>query len=135
MPFKSVQFQYKGLGTFLAKQFEQINNKGWGSLNYSLDNEFFDALTKPYKLEVPFEHVQYERLYDVQGGNATTIQWGYFVDDNRESYFGEPLLFYPIRQGNGTEIAIKWTESDGTININDINDYHIPSNTLDLLPI
>ncbi len=134
LPFKSVQFEYKGLGTFLAKRFEQTNNKGWGSLNYSLDNEFFDALTKPYKLEVPFEHVQYERLYDVQGGNSTTIQWGYFVDDNRESYFGEPLLFYPIRQVNGTEIAIKWTESDGTININNIDDYHIPSNTLDLLP-
>ena len=134
LPFKSVEFQYKGLGTFLAKQFEQINNVKWGGLNYALDNEYFDALTKPYQLELPFEHMQYERLYDVQGGNSTTVQYGYFVDDNEQSYFGSPLLFYPIRQTNGTEIAIKWTESDGTINISNIDDYHIPSNTLDLLP-
>ncbi len=135
LPFKSVQFRYKGLGTFLAKQYEQRTNKGWGSLDYALDNEFFDALTKPYLLELPFEHMQYERLYNVQGGTSTTVQYGYFVDDNRESYFGEPLVFYPILQEGGTQIAVKKTEDNGTININTIDDYHIPSNTLDLLPI
>ena len=28
------------------------------------------------------------------------VQWGYFVDDNQEPYFGSPLLFYPIRLSN-----------------------------------
>jgi len=132
LPFKSVEFKYKGLGTFLAKQFEQLNNTQWGSLQYTLNGDIFDAPSKPYNLEVPFEHMQYERLYDVQGGTSTTVQWGYFVDDNRESYFGSPLLFYPIRQVNGTQIAIKYTEPDGTENITNIDDYFIPSNALAL---
>ncbi len=132
LPFSSVEFKYKGLGTFLAKQFEQLNNTQWGSLQYTLNGDIFDAPSKPYNLEVPFEHMQYERLYDVQGGTATTVQWGYFVDDNQEPYFGSPLLFYPIRQVNGTQIAIKYTESDGTENITTIDDYFIPSNALTL---
>ena len=127
LPFKSVKFQYKGLSTFLAKQFEQINNLGWGTLSYTLDGNIYDAPTKEYTIELPFEHMQYERLYDVDGGASTDVQWGYFVDDNQESYFGSPLLFYPIRQSGGTSIRIRDTI---TTNIEDIDDYFIPSNSL-----
>jgi len=129
LPFKSVEFKYKGLGTFLAKQFEQLNNTQWGSLQYTLNGDIFDAPSKPYNLEVPFEHMQYERLYNVQGGTATTVQWGYFVDDNQEPYFGSPLLFYPIRQSNGTSIRIRDFDAGSKL---DINDYYIPSNALAL---
>ena len=129
LPFKSVKFQYKGLSTFLAKQFEQINNLGWGTLSYTLDGNIYDAPTKEYTIELPFEHMQYERLYDVDGGASTDIQWGYFVDDNQESYFGSPLLFYPIRQSGGTSIRIRDTISD---DYNDIDEYFIPSNSLAL---
>ena len=129
LPFSSVEFKYKGLGTFLAKQFEQLNNTQWGSLQYTLNGDIFDAPSKPYNLEVPFEHMQYERLYDVQGGTSTTVQWGYFVDDNQEPYFGSPLLFYPIREGNGTTIRIR--DFDGG-DIEDIDEYFIPSNALAL---
>jgi hypothetical protein len=127
LPFKSVKFQYKGLSTFLAKQFEQINNLGWGTLSYTLDGNIYDAPTKEYTIELPFEHMQYERLYDVDGGASTDVQWGYFVDDNQESYFGSPLLFYPIRQSGGTSIRIRDTI---TSNVEDIDDYYIPSNSL-----
>ena len=40
-----------------------------------------------------------------------SVQWGYFVDDNQEPYFGSPLLFYPIRNDNGTSIRIRDTET------------------------
>ena len=129
LPFKNIDFQYKGLGTLLAKQFEQINNLGWGTLSYSLDGNIYDAPTKKYKIELPFEHMQYERLYDVQGGASTTVQYGFFVDDNLEPYFGMPLLFYPIRQINETAIRIRDTEST---NVSDIDDYFIPSNAVAL---
>ena len=129
LPFKNIDFQYKGLGTLLAKQFEQINNLGWGTLSYSLDGNIYDAPTKKYKIELPFEHMQYERLYDVQGGASTTAQYGFFVDDNLEPYFGMPLLFYPIRQINETAIRIRDTEST---NVSDIDDYFIPSNAVAL---
>ena len=129
LPFKSVKFQYKGLSTFLAKQFEQINNLGWGTLSYTLDGNIYDAPTKEYTIELPFEHMQYERLYDVDGGASTDVQWGYFVDDNQESYFGSPLLFYPLRQSGGTSIRIRDTISDDYV---DIDEYFIPSNSLAL---
>ena len=68
LPFNQINFSYKGLGTFLAKQFNQLTNSGWGSLGYTLDGDIFDAPSEPYKIEVPFEHMQFERLYDA--GNS-----------------------------------------------------------------
>ena len=131
LPFKEINFSYKGLGTLLAKQFEQIFNSGWGSISYKLDNRIYDAPTESYKVELPFEHMQYERLYDINPsgtGASTTFQYGYFVDDNFEPYYGEPLLFYPILN-NGTSIRIRDEE---TTDENDITRYFIPSNSLAL---
>ena len=131
LPFKEINFSYKGLGTLLAKQFEQIFNSGWGSISYKLDNRIYDAPTENYKVELPFEHMQFERLYDINPsgtGASTTFQYGYFVDDNFEPYYGEPLLFYPILN-NGTSIRIRDEETEDE---DDITRYFIPSNSLDL---
>ena len=131
LPFKEINFSYKGLGTLLAKQFEQIYNSGWGSISYKLNNRIYDAPTENYKVELPFEHMQYERLYDIDpsgSGASTTVQYGYFVDDNFEPYYGEPLLFYPILN-NGTSIRIRDEE---TTDEDDITRYFIPSNSLAL---
>jgi len=127
LPFKEVNFSYKGLGTLLAKQFEQINNSGWGSLSYTLGNEIYDAPEKSYSIQLPFEHLLYERLYDPQGQALTTIQYGFFVDDNQESYYGEPLLFYPIIKVNGTDLALRNTNP---VQQQSIDDYWIPSNSV-----
>ena len=124
LPFKEVNFSYKGLGTFLAKQYEQLSNSGWGSLSYSAD-DYFDAPENKYSIEIPFEHMQYERIFDERINSATTIQYGYFVDDNRESYYGSPLIFYGIRRTTGTAIAVRKVEG----NVNGVGTYWIPSNT------
>jgi len=131
LPFKEINFSYKGLGTLLAKQFEQIYNSGWGSISYKLNNRIYDAPTENYKVELPFEHMQYERLYDINPigtGASTTVQYGYFVDDNFEPYYGEPLLFYPILN-NGTSIRLRDEETEDE---DDITRYFIPSNSLAL---
>ena len=131
LPFKEINFSYKGLGTLFAKQFEQIWNSGWGSESYKLNNRIYDAPTENYKVELPFEHMQYERLYDINPsgtGASTTFQYGYFVDDNFEPYYGEPLLFYPILN-NGTSIRIRDEETEDE---DDITRYFIPSNSLAL---
>ena len=133
LPFNEISFSYKGLGTFLAKQFEQLTNSGWGSLGYTLDGDIFDAPSEPYKIEIPFEHMQFERLYDAGNSppTATDVQWGYSVNENQQSYIGEPLLFYPILISGGTDIRIRDTE---TSNKDNITTYYIPSNSLALLP-
>jgi len=133
LPFNEISFSYKGLGTFLAKQFEQLTNSGWGSLGYTLDGDIFDAPSEPYKIEVPFEHMQFERLYDQDDSppTSTSVQYGYSVNENQQSYIGEPLLFYPILISGGTDIRIRDT---ATSNVDDITTYYIPSNSLALLP-
>tara|TARA_R110000744_G_scaffold305694_1_gene414054 strand:- start:6 stop:2444 length:2439 start_codon:yes stop_codon:yes gene_type:complete len=129
LPFKSIDFTYKGLGTLLAKQFEQINNLEWGSLSYTLNGDTYNAPSKAYKIEIPFEHMQYERLYDIEGGSSTAVQYGYFVDDSLDPYYGLPLLFYPIKQVNQTHVRIRDTENGS---VTDIDDYFIPSNSVAL---
>ena len=133
LPFNEINFSYKGLGTFLAKQFEQLTNSGWGSLGYTLDGDIFDAPSEPYKIEVPFEHMQFERLYDQDDSppTSTSVQYGYSVNENQQSYIGEPLLFYPILISGGTDIRIRDT---ATASVEDITTYYIPSNSLALLP-
>ena len=131
LPFKEIIYAYKGLGTFLAKQFNQLQNRSWGTLKYN-DNQSttFDAPNNTYKIEIPFEHLLYERFVDGSNGNDTTAQYGYFVNENQESYYGLPLIFYAIEVSNGTNIAI----SDAEIppSTQNINDYIIPSNSLEV---
>ena len=131
LPFSKVNFTYKGVKTFLAQQFNQINNRVWGSSSYSLDGDIYDTPTTEYKIEIPFEHAMFERLINQSGGSNTDIQYGYFVDDNQEPYIGQPLVFYSCpRVTPGTKIAVR----DLAGNKNDISQYFIPSNSLELNP-
>ena len=136
LPFNKVTFTYKGLKTFLAQQFNQLFNTNWGGLTYTLDGDIFDAPSEAYEIEIPFEHMQFERLYDA--GTippvATDVQWGYSVNENQQSYKGEPLLFYahPIPyDANNTSVRIRDPFGGG---IDDIQSYYIPSNSLEIDP-
>ncbi len=129
LPFKEIGFQYKGLKTFLAVQFMQLENSGWGSLAFSLDNAKYDAPGDSYKIEIPFEHMQFERLFNATGGASTSIQWGWSVNDNRESFHGLPLIFYGYKQ-SGTSIS--FGNDNGTKS--ELTSYIIPSNSLSINP-
>ena len=124
LPFREIEFKYQGLGTFLAKQYEQLENSGWGSLSYTLDDAIYDAPEQTYTVEVPFEHLQYERLYS-QSGTITDVQWGWCADDNKDSYIVQPFIFYAIRYTSGTDILLKQAATSNA----DIDDYWIPSNS------
>ena len=134
LPFNQINFSYKGLGTLLAKQFNQLTNTGWGSMGYTLDGDIFDAPNKSYEIELPFEHMMFERLYDQNPNNnyaSTKIQWGYSVNENLQSYIGSPLLFYGVIQENATPIRI--LDPSGSTPI-DITTYMVPSNSYRLEP-
>ena len=133
LPFKEINFGYKGVNTFLAKQFNQLNNTQWGSLSYTLDGAIYDAPEESYKIELPFEHLMFERLYNASGSNTSTdAQYGYFTNENQEAYFGLPLIFYPILQtGTGTTpITIRDVTDSSRF---PITSYYIPSNSKSLL--
>jgi hypothetical protein len=96
LPYREVSFSYEDTNTFLAKTHDQLFGQEWAKEQYTevptegkIDGELYD-------IKLPFSHLKYERLYDVADESLTTIQWGWFVDDNQDSYIGKPLLFYPV---------------------------------------
>ena len=132
LPYREIIFEYKGLGTKLALQHEQLTTGGvgWGTTEYMGDAKYDGGV---YKVEAPFEHMKYERLIDVATGDTKTIQYGWMVNDNDESYLGSPVLFYPIYQQN--QDYIRFLSDRPYVNTGsniDINDYFIPSNSVSI---
>lgn len=148
LPFKEIHFGYKDTGTILAQNHNQFFNEEWGEVEYdgSENDETIDknVYGDIYKVELPFHHMKYERLINNANNKPTDIQYGFFVDDNLDPYFGKPLLFYPIRTiitafsptngGTGPMPIVYSFNNDGTyntINTVPINlPVNMPSNTL-----
>ena len=127
LPYREINFQHEDTNTFLASIHNQKFNKVWGKSEYTSGEKLDGGI---YSIKTPFSQMKYERLYDVNGGSSTTVQVGYFVDDNQESYFGKPLIFYPITQTSSTPISFLTTITDHE----SITNYNIPSNNVSLIP-
>jgi hypothetical protein len=96
LPFREIIYNYEGTKTFLAAFHNQLFNQEWGTEDYTGDS-LLNFAGEIYKVQLPFEHMKFERLRDVNGNAQTDIGWGYCVDDNQESYIGKPILFYLYR--------------------------------------
>lgn len=135
LPYKEIDFIYKGIGTKLAIQHAQLTQgTEWGTAEYrGGDNQIDEMAGGIYKVEAPFEHMKFERIKDA--GNSysdTDAQVGWFVDDNDDPYLGEALLFYPIQITNGTVISFLEQENPATGSHVQIDDYIIPSNSVSI---
>ena len=135
LPYKEIIYRYEGTGTFLAKQFQQLDGRAWGSLPYiggtnsdGTGGINYNASTKLYEVKVPFEHMQYERLLNGSNGALIDPMWGWSVNENAQSYIGKPLIFYATLKTNGTPISYQ-TSTTGTGKVS-VNAYWIPSNSL-----
>ncbi len=93
LPFREIEYSYKGLKTFFASTHEQLFGKSWGTEEFK-NNDTTKFSGGIFKQDTPFEHTKFERLIDVSTKEQKNIQWGWSVDDNQESYIGNPLLFY-----------------------------------------
>ena len=77
--------------------------------------------------------MQFERLLDIDdttGATSTTIQWGFCVNDNQQSYIGKPILFYPILKTGGVTTPISFR--DTPTSHSEVTSYIIPSNSVAL---
>lgn len=130
LPYRQMNFTYEGLKTFLAAQWEQLNVAQWGAEKYEDQGGLDGGI---YTLKLPFEHMQFERLLDIDdvtGGTKTTIQWGFCVNDNQQSYIGKPVLFYPILKTGGATTSISFR--DDLANHSQVSSYNLPSNSVAL---
>ena len=133
LPYKEIDFKFKGIGTKLAIQHAQLTQgTEWGTAEYrGGDNEIDEMAGGIYKVEAPFEHMKFERMLDAGNNYSNTdAQVGWFVDDNDDPYLGEALLFYPIQITNGTGISFLEDEDSGSGSHVEIDDYIIPSNSV-----
>ena len=126
LPYKEINFHHDDTKTFLASKHNQLFGKVWGKESY-IGGEKLDGSI--YNVKTPFSQLKYERLVNLANGGTTTVQVGYFVDDNQEDYFGKPLLFYPIRQSTNTT-TISFLTNETTHVQQTV--YNIPSNSIAL---
>jgi len=141
LPYREINFFYEGTETILAQQYSQTNGRSWGSEQYTGSSDIgdnFDGPNSTYSIQIPFEHLLYERLNDTGAGVAantqTSAQYGYFVDENQDPILGKPLFFYPVHQpagGSTTPISFKSAPSGSNIN-SELTNYFIPSNSVGL---
>ena len=124
--YREISFKYSDTKALFANNHLEQFNYEWGNEEYQIENRY-DGGT--YTISVPFSHHKYERMYEVNAGTPTYVQWGWCVDKlnddgTGEPYLGSPLVFYAISQ-TGTNIRV----TDGTTPV-DIGVYYIPSNSL-----
>lgn len=132
LPFREIQFSYKDTKSYLADVHSKLFDLQWGRLDYSDGRGLLGDI---YKMELPFGHMKFERLYDNAVEAYTKVMWGYSVDDKQQAYIGDPLIFYPIRNTLDSAISIV-TQIDEDGNFTDhqpsnIN-INVPSNSLAL---
>lgn len=129
IPYKTIDFSFKGLKSiFAANHYSQFGRE-WGTELYNGNNE-----GSVFELEVPFEHHKYERIIDPSTNTLTTVQWGWSVDEKKEPYIGEPLLFYGHKIENGTAISFVDNTIPTSPTKSSIDDYYIPLNSVDIDP-
>lgn len=112
LPFREVTYTYEGLDTFLSANHSQLFAKEWGKEEFR--NNSPDVYAGGiFNYQIPFEHMKFERLIDINNSTNTQLQWGFCVDDNQESYIGKPILFYMQRYGNYLYSFVDAVDSDG----------------------
>ena len=138
LPFREIVFTYEGLGTFLAKQHNQLFNKDWGREEYKGSTYSGESLSifseGIYNYKIPFEHMKFERLIDLNTSDLTDIQWGFCVDDNQSSYIGKPLIFYMDLKTLTTDERISFVYQVDPVdnepeNHKPISSYYAPANS------
>jgi hypothetical protein len=107
LPYKQINFRFKGHKTLLSSKFEQLQNREFATLEYKGENPN-NWVGQEYKVEVPFEKMVYERLTDDSTLETKNIMYGFFADDNQEPYIGQPLLHYTTLQ-NPASISFRDT--------------------------
>jgi len=130
LPFTEIDFEYAEPKTILAQQFFQTNNRKFGELNFKTDA----STENKFIVNIPFEHMIFERLDDLSNNSQTEVQYGLYTDDDLNPTIGSPLLFYGVYKQNISD-SINFIETtrpeSGTPTTgtqHEVNDYWMPSN-------
>jgi hypothetical protein len=114
LPFSMIDLKYTDADSILANAYYRTNNKLYGSIEYDANS----SQRNDYTIELPFNHLLYERLNDYNG-TQTVFQYGLMVNENEEATIGKPLIFYGINLSAGANIGFSYIgeerPTDGTL--------------------
>ena len=124
-PYTNIQFKHSDNKTFFAINFSRLFAKEFGQLTFQASPDFVgDTLD----IETNFEIMLYERMLK-ENGTLSDIGWGWSVNENSQSYFGKPLLFYNHKTNNTSQFTTGF--NGPTVNI---TTYNRPSNQVPTQP-
>ena len=133
LPYKEIKFTYKDTGTLLATKYNQIVNKEWGATYYNAGDDTLSG--NLYSVEIPFHHMQFERLEDRDLNTLTNIMYGLFTDSNVNPYFKDPLIFYCEKVSSISYSFVDNVERDNIPNgAKELTSAVMPSNSRTLNP-
>ena len=128
VPYRQVNFKFKGLNSFLAKSHQELFNIEWGGLHFE---ENKGNLGQVYEIEAPFEHFKFEKLYDAADNSDTGILFGWSADEKQEPNIGEPLLFYAVK--TAIKEPLKTRDFDDSIQtFSTGTQLYLPSNSVEV---
>lgn len=138
LPYRKIDFKYLDAKTILAKNHADIFGKEWGADEYRGNNNTF-FFGGEYEVELPFEHMKFEKLFDESDNSETNYMVGTALDENLNKTATPPLLFYAVKSSDfytdGTEDLMVVNTKDGNgdpDSVTIINSYYIPTNYQDL---
>lgn len=116
-PFNTMEFKYKSKKSFLVQYADEINGIPFSQENFPIQNEIpFDG--EPYKVELPFEKMMYERISNQDTNSLSNVVQGAFLDKKFEPTIGEPLILYCQRRATtGVNFKVDGTTISGNINM------------------
>jgi hypothetical protein len=104
--YKQIAFKYKESKSFLNKNFSALFNRQYGDLDYSFD---YDGTE--FKIELPFENIQFAEL------ETSNLFCTFLIEENQSAYVPEPLLLY--LGGEETATTFKFFDGSSYLNITD----------------
>ena len=138
-PYSVIQYAFAKPKTFLAINQKEITGDDFGNVDFNVSNFqeggqssnslLFDGGT--YKVKPKLEKMMYERLNAYPSNDLIPIQWGWFVNDNKENVpepaIGKPLFMFCNRNysgipSSGSTFPIKWSDDVESVY------YNAPSN-------
>ena len=127
-PYSRIDYKFSKPKTFLAINQKEITGDDFGNASFnvskfteagvSTESLLFDG--GKYEVAPKLEKIMYERVKTYPLKENTNIQWGWFVNDNKENVpepvIGKPLYMFTNQKVIGTPLSnpypIKWETGD-----------------------
>lgn len=84
--FKKVTFEYEKSESFLNRKYTDFNNKEYGFLDATFDNDGSD-----YSIKLPFEHLLFQKF------TGNNVQVGYSLNNQYNPYIPKPVILYRLK--------------------------------------